>query len=322
MLTRRHLRIKVMQAIYAHESIEKESIGEGEKKMLKSFEQLFDLFVYQLSFLVEVFDLAEKKIEEGKNKLLPDRDDLDPNTKFIENRLVDKIRNNRDYINNYNRLKINWRHEHFDIVRKIYNDIRTDSGYQNYMDKKESSFKEDQKMLVYIVKEFISDCQSLMNIYEEQNIFWEEDYYAVNMMLIDFIESMKPNDDEFQKLPPVFKDLDDLGKSEDKQFAVDLYRSTVAQEDKYENVIASRAKNWEFERIAKIDVILLKMAIAELLNFYSIPIKVTMNEYIEISKYYSTPKSRVFINGILDKLIVEFKEEEKINKTGRGLIDN
>ncbi|MGM0613294.1 MAG: hypothetical protein ACQESM_07275, partial [Bacteroidota bacterium] len=149
MLTRRHLRIKVMQAIYAHESIEKESIGEGEKKMLKSFEQLFDLFVYQLSFLVEVFDLAEKKIEEGKNKLLPDRDDLDPNTKFIENRLVDKIRNNRDYINNYNRLKINWRHEHFDIVRKIYNDIRTDSGYQNYMDKKESSFKEDQKMLVY-----------------------------------------------------------------------------------------------------------------------------------------------------------------------------
>ncbi|MFW6019988.1 MAG: transcription antitermination protein NusB, partial [Bacteroidales bacterium] len=297
MLTRRHLRIKVMQAIYAHESIERESIGEGEKKMLKSFEQLFDLFVYQLSFLVEIFDFASKKIEEGRNKLLPSQEDLDPNMKFVENRLVDKIRNNKDYINNYNRLKINWRQEHYDIVRKVFNDIRTDGEYQNFMEKPESSFKEDQKMLVYIVKEFISDCQPLKNIYEEQNIFWEEDYYTVNMMLIDFIESIRANADEFQKLPAVFKDVDEHGKSEDRQFAVDLYRNTVAQGNKYEDVIASRAKNWEFDRIAKIDVILLKMAIAELLNFYSIPVKVTMNEYIEISKYYSTPKSRVFING-------------------------
>ena len=207
-------------------------------------------------------------------------------------------------------------------MRKIYNDIRTDGGYQSYMERPESSFKEDQKMLVYIVKEFISDCQSLKNIYEEYNIFWEEDYYAVNMMLIEFIEAIRVNDDEFQKLPPVFKDVDENGKSEDKQFAVDLFRKTVAQENKYEDVIAARAKNWEFERIAKIDVILLKMAIAELLNFYSIPVKVTMNEYIEISKYYSTPKSRVFINGILDKLIAEFKENNEINKSGRGLIDN
>ena len=322
MLTRRHLRIKVMQAIYAHQSIEVESAGEGEKKMIKSFDQIYDLFIYQLSFLVEIFDFAEKKIEEGRNKLLPSRGDLNPNVKFIENRLIAKIRNNRDYINNYNRLRINWRQEHYDIVRKMYNDILDDSGYQEFMENPNNSFKEDQKMLIYIIKEFISDFQPLKNIYEEQNIFWEEDYYAVNMMLIDFVESLKPKDDEYQKLPSVFKDEDESGKSEDKQFAIDLFRDTLSQGSEYEDVIAARAKNWEFERIAKIDVILLKMAIAELLNFYSIPVKVTMNEYIEISKYYSTPKSRMFINGILDKLIAEFKEEKKINKTGRGLIDN
>lgn len=315
------MRIKVMQAIYAHQSIEQEGIGEGEKKMIKSFDQLYDLFVYQLSFLVEIFDFAEQKIDEGKKKLLPSREDLDPDTKFIDNRIIAKIRDNRDYRNNYNRLRINWKDDS-DIVRKAYNLIREDEIYRSFMSKAKSSFQEDRSLLVKIVKEVISGFMPVKNIYEEQNIFWDEDFYAANMMLITAVESVMPKDDEFKKLPGVFKDVDEHGKSEDKQFAIDLFRKTAAHGDDFEELIASKARNWEFERIAKVDVILLKMAITELLEFPSIPVKVTMNEYIEISKYYSTPKSRIFINGILDNLISEFKADNKIKKTGRGLIDN
>ncbi|MFW6224311.1 MAG: transcription antitermination factor NusB [Bacteroidota bacterium] len=321
MLTRRHLRIKVMQAVYAHQSVGEETIGEGEKKMLKSFGQLHDLFVYQLSFLVEIFDFAEQKIEEGKNKLLPSREDLEPNTRFIDNRLIKKIRENRDYINNYNRLRINWK-EHTDVVRKAYNTIRESELYKKYMEGDRDSFQEDRKLLINLIKEFISDFQPLKQIYEEKSIFWDEDYYAASMMLLNAVEAVMPSDDEFVKLPAVFKDIDERGRSEDRQFAVDLFRKTVISGNKYDEVIAARARNWEFERIARVDVILLKMAITELLEFPSIPVKVTLNEYIEISKYYSTPKSRIFINGILDTLIAEMNAEGKIKKTGRGLIDN
>lgn len=310
-----------MQAIYAHHSIGKESLGEGEKKMIKSFDQLFDLFIYQLSFLVEIFDFAEQKIEEGKNKLLPTREDLEPNVLFIENRVIDKIRNNRDYRNNYQRLSINWK-EHSDILRKLYNEIRESNIYQDFMTKDKSSFQEDRELLIKIVKEFLSAFDPVKNLYEEKNIFWDEDFYAANMILINMLENVRPEDDEFTKLPSIFKDLDENGRSEDRQFAIDLFRKTVTGGDEFEDTIAARAKNWEFERIAKVDVILLKMGITEILNFPSIPVKVTLNEYIEISKYYSTPKSRVFINGILDNLIAEFKAEGKINKTGRGLINN
>lgn len=315
------MRIKVMQAIYAHHSIGKESLGEGEKKMVKSFDQLFDLFIFQLSFLVEIFDFAEQKIEEGKNKLLPTREDLEPNVLFIKNRVIEKIRNNRNFRNNYKRLSINWK-EHSDIVRKIYHQIRESKIYRDFMQKEKSSFQEDQELLIKIVKEFLSAFYPLKNLYEEKNIFWDEDFYASNMLLINMLESWRPEDDEFTQLPSVFKDLDENGKSEDRQFAIDLFRKTVASGDEFEETIATRAKNWEFDRIAKVDVILLKMGIIEILNFPSIPVKVTLNEYIEISKYYSTPKSRIFINGILDNLIAEFKAEGKINKTGRGLINN
>lgn len=321
MLTRRHLRIKVMQAIYAHRSIGNEPVEKGEKKMLQSFDQLYDLFIYQLSFLIEVFDFARQKIDEGKDKLLPSREDLEPNTKFVDNRVIKKIRNNRDYISNFNRLRINWA-DHKDLIRKLFFSIHESKLYRDYMDNSKSSFQEDRKFLVDVVKEFVSDYTALKNIYEEHNIFWDEDYYAANQLLINTIEAIMPGDDEFRKLPHIFKDIDEKGKSEDKQFAVDLFRKTLLKGDQYDDVIATKARNWEFERIAKVDVILLKMAITELLEFPSIPIKVTLNEYIEVSKYYSTPKSRVFINGILDNLIAEMQAEDKIKKTGRGLIGN
>lgn len=321
MLTRRHLRIKVMQAIYAHHSIGDEPIEKREKKMLRSFDQLYNLVFYQLSFLIEIFDFAKEKVDEGKNKLLPSQEDLEPNTKFINNRVIEKLRHNRDYVDNFNRLRINWS-EHKEVIRKLYWAIREHKIYRDYMTNSQSSFQEDRALVVNIVKEFISDYTSLKNIYEEESIFWDEDYYAANQMLINIIEGMSPEDDELKKLPHIFKDYDENGKSEDKQFAVDLFRKTLLQSNNYEDMITTKAQNWEFDRIAKVDLILLKMAIAELLEFPAIPVKVTMNEYIEVSKYYSTPKSRIFINGILDNLIAEMQADGKIKKTGRGLISS
>ncbi|MFO8088114.1 MAG: transcription antitermination factor NusB [Bacteroidales bacterium] len=321
MLTRRHLRIKVMQAVYAHLSVEGQSLGQGEKKMVQSFQQLFDLFIYQLSFLIEVFDFAELKIEEGKNKLLPTREDLDPNVLFIENRLIAKLRQNRDIKKHTERLRINWS-DHQEIVRKVFQEIKGGAIYQNFMAKKKSSFKEDRTLLLQLIKEYVADSEDLQYHYEEQNIFWDEDYFAANRLLINSIEGMMPDDDELTPLPGVFKDLDEDGKSEDRQFAIDLFRKTVLKGADFDDMIAGRAKNWEFERIAKVDIILIKMALVELLYFPSIPIKVTINEYVEISKYYSTPKSRIFINGILDNLVHEWMNEGKIQKIGRGLKEN
>ncbi|MFO8054096.1 MAG: transcription antitermination factor NusB [Bacteroidales bacterium] len=321
MLTRRHLRIKVMQAVYAHQSIGDEPLDSGERKMLRSFEQLYDLYICQLAFLVEIFDYAGQKAEEGKRKQLPSKEDLQADTRFTENKLIRYIRTNKAYLTHYNRLHINWR-EHYDLVRKAYQCFRNSSFYQDYIQKSQSTFYDERRLLVALIKECISDFDLLKYHYEEKNIFWDEDYYAATMMLLETIDNLSADEDESAPLPGVFKDENSAGNSEDREFAVELFRKTIRNFDDYKTKIAAKAKNWDFERIARVDMILLEMAMAELLNFPSIPVKVTMNEYIEISKYYSTPKSRVFINGVLDNIIAEYTKNNIIHKTGRGLKNN
>jgi N utilization substance protein B len=207
------------------------------------------------------------------------------------------------------------------MVRKFYNQLRETDVYSSYMVSAKPGFEADKKILLYIVEELFTDFELLQFYYEEKSIFFADDYHLVSHLLINFLRFFDKNFNENTPLPTIIKtDKDEV--NEDMIFVKELFRKTVYKSEDWDKIIAASTSNWELERIAVMDVLILRMALTELTEFNSIPVKVTLNEYIDISKYFSTPKSKVFVNGILDKLIVDFKQNGRIKKSGRGLLDN
>jgi len=320
MLSRRHLRIKALQALYAYFITQNLDFVVGEKNMLKSTEKIYGLVAYQLSFLTELIKFAAMRSEEAKKKYFPTEEELNPNLKFLENSLIRQLSENRDFQRKANAYKINWIDEQ-EMVRKIFNEIRDSKTYKRYMTSGISSFTEDRNFILRIFKAFVAPSESLESFYEEMDIYWADDLDVANTLVLKIISGFKDNQDEFEPLPDLFSVEGKDDPEEDKKFLLQLYRKTIVKSKEFEKIIEEKASNWDLDRIALMDIILIKMALAEFMDFPSIPLKVTMNEYIELSKYYSTPKSRVFINGILDNLIIDLKKENKIIKTGRGLIE-
>ncbi len=319
MLSRRHLRIKVLQAVYAFFQSDNGDLPKGEKQLLISIEKIRELYIHQISFLIEIRDFALKRSEENKKKFFPTDDDLNPNMRFVENKALIQLEDNREFRKFRDKLRVNWSNEP-EMVRKAYLAVKDSAYYKKYMDQKESSYVLDQDMLVKIVKKTLSGYDLLENYYEDKSVYWAFDaYHIANLLLMKLLKSMEEADDEYTALPELLKSNED--EEEDKVFVINLFRKTILNSEKYEELIDEKAKNWELDRIAMMDRILIKMALAEILAFPSIPVKVTLNEYIEISKYYSSSKSKVFINGILDKLIADLKEKKLIKKTGRGLLE-
>lgn len=311
-----------MQALYAFFQSGDDRIDKAEKQMMLNTDRIYDLFIYQLSVLVEITEIARKNIETGKQKYFPTEEEKNPCTRFAENRIAAAIENNNAYRRYFEALKINWSEEQ-ELFRKLFHQIRETDEYKSYMQSEKNNFEEDRKFMITLFRDFIADSQELQQFYEEKNIFWVDDYDIVSYMIIKTLNGFTAKMDEYTPLPDLFikpgeSEDDEL---EDKAFMKDLFRKTIVNADKYDVLIAAKAENWEIERIALMDTILIRMALCELLSFPSIPVKVTLNEYIEISKMYSSAKSKVFINGILDKLISQLKEEKKVRKTGRGLME-
>lgn len=319
MLSRRLLRVKVLQALYAHFVSQNDRIDSGERQLFVSIEKLFDLFIYQFSLLVEVVDFARLRMEEAKTKFLPTPEELNPNTRFTDNRFIAQLAQNRDYRRQVDLLKINWLEED-DLIRKLNNQIRESEDLAKFL-LQEDSYEADKDILIKIFHNIICQSEVLKSIYEEKCIYWADDFDTITVLVQKTIKEIPKGWDEFQLLPRIIGSDNEKDKNEDREFVKALYRKTIINSSEYDEIIARKADNWDFERIALMDIILLKMAIAELLEFPSIPVKVTLNEYIELSKNYSTPKSKVFINGILDNLISEFKAAKRIKKTGRGLME-
>jgi len=318
MLSRRHLRIRVLQAVYAFFQNGNTELSKGEKQLLTSVEKIHELFVYQLSFLIEIRDFAENRIVESKKKFFPTEEDLDPNMRFVENRVLKQIEENREFRRLHDKLKINWSEEG-STVRNAYLSVKKSGFYEKYMNNAEDSYETDSDFLVRIVKKVFSSEELLEYYYESRSVFWAFDaYHTANLLVMKFLKSMSLQDDAETPLPEI---IDNDEGQEDRQFMLTLFRKTILHSDEYAGMIDEKARNWELDRIALMDTILIKMALAELMEFPSIPVKVTLNEYIDISKYYSSAKSKVFINGILDKLIVDLKEKKMIKKTGRGLLE-
>jgi N utilization substance protein B len=309
-----------MQAIYAFQQEGPESISAGEKQLMVSLDKLYELYIYQLSLIIELSDFARRRIEENRLKQLPTLQDIDPNLRFVQNRFISQLENNRDYLKRNAAYKINWVDDE-EMIRKFYNLMREDEAYILYMNKDKVSYLDDKQVVVMVLLRLFSESDHLRSLFDEKSIYWTEDFDTAIMMVDKTIKGFKENADQYTSLPTLLKDENHTEGSEDMQFVKHLYRKTLINSSELNTVISERASNWDLERIAIMDTILIKMAITELIEFPSIPIKVTLNEYIELSKEYSSPKSKVFINGLLDKLITEYKEKGIISKSGRGLME-
>ncbi len=319
MLNRRFLRIKVLQALYAYIESGETNINNGIKNLLESIGKLYELFIWQLSFLVETKRFAENKITENKHKYIPTYEDLHPNMKYVNNRLLNVIEDNVDFKKHEAALKINWADDHQDVVKKYYTMMKDTPEYKKYMADKTDNFASDKKFIVTMISEYFADLDVLQDFYEDKSIYFCDDYHLVSSMLIEFFTKMK-NFDVNTKLPEIYK-TENVEANADEDFIQELFRETINHYEEFGKLIADNTNNWEKERICLMDMIILKMALTEFVCFPFIPVKVTMNEYIEISKYFSTPKSKIFVNGILDKLAKKLTDAGKIEKKGLGLLE-
>ena len=313
------MRIKVLQALYAYIESGETNVNNGIKNLLESIDKLYELFIWQLSFLVETKRFAENKITENKHKYIPTYDDLHPNMKYVNNRLLNVIEDNIDFKKHEAALKINWADDHQDVVKKYYTMMKDTPEYKKYMADKTDNFANDRKFIVTMVTNYFADLDVLQDFYEDKSIYFCDDYHLVSSMLIEFFSKMK-NFDANSKLPEIYK-TENVEANADEKFIQDLFRETLKHNEEFGKLIADNTNNWEKERICLMDMIILKMALTEFVCFPFIPVKVTMNEYIEISKYFSTPKSKIFVNGILDKLAKKLTESGAIDKKGLGLLD-
>lgn len=315
MLNRRHLRIKILQAIYAFTQSDDGNLSRGEKELMFSISKMYEMYIYLLLICDELLASAEGIIADGKKKRLPSEEDLNPNTKFIDNKLLHLLRENRMLNRKADTLKLGWTTER-EMVKKLFKDLRKTEEYQAYMANPERSFAEDREVVIRLFKRHIINHEPLQFFFEERSIFWIDDLDLAASMAIKTLKSFSEDSDSGQELLPLYKDEED-----ELDFVKTLFRKSIVQSDENMGMIKEHTQNWEIERIAMMDIILMKMALTEVREFSHIPVKVTLNEYIEISKFYSTPKSNGFINGILDKLFTELKDAGKIKKVGRGLIN-
>lgn len=315
MLNRRHLRIKVLQILYAFFQSDETDVMKAQNELLLSVERMYDLYLYLLLTLPEVKSAAVTKIEERKRKLRPTEEDLNPNLKLVENKLIQQIEDSSEMRRLSEKRKVNWMGvENQEIFRKMFLQILESETYFEFMKNGVEGYEEDKAFAVQLFKIDIANSTYLYNYFEEKSIFWMDDIDLCCSMALKSLKAAKENE-EFDVLP-LYKENDD-----EKEFIVNLIRKTIEFDKENEDLIMKLADNWELDRIAKMDMLLLKMGITELQVCSSIPTKVTLNEYIEISKFYSTPKSNLFVNGILDKAIAQLTRDKKIQKIGRGLMN-
>ena len=311
MLSRRLLRIKVIKALFAHLKSGADNMMASEKNLMASVDKAYDLYNLMLTLPVEIARYAEHRQELARQKKLPTYEDLNPNTKFVDNSVI-RIIANTDAVNDYTAArKLNWS-LYPELIRTLYAQLTESDYYKSYMQRSERSFADDRQLVEDFFKS-LQECEALDTVLEEMSILWDDDLGYILMMILRTLSNLRPTHTEL-KVAPKFK------SEEDPQFVKTLFEKTLVNFGEYQRYIEKFTANWDIERIVFMDNLIIGTAMAELLKFPSIPVKVTLDEYIEISKYYSTPGSSVFINGVLDKIVESLTAEGRIKKAGRGLI--
>ena len=312
MLNRRHIRVKVMQSIYALHQSQSGNLEQEEKFLFHSLENIQDLYLVMISTLTELKKMEEMFLHKSSLKHLSTPEERNPNKKFINNQVIHLLEESSHLnISIENRKIDNWQ-THDDYIQLLLKAIKESDLYAKYMSNRTNNFEEDKQFVLDIFSEIIVPNEKLYDYLEDNKLTWVDDIPLVNTEIIKQLKTIKPETEV--RMPRLYKDADD------KEFAKNLFRKTVLNEKELAKNYTDKTPNWDAERIAEMDTIILKMAICEFLRFPSIPVKVTINEYLEIAKEYSTPKSSIFINGILDNLVKEFQNNNTLLKTGRGLM--
>jgi N utilization substance protein B len=303
-----------MQIIYAMHQSGSEDLEKEEKFLFSSMESIQDLYLIMISALIEIRKKEELFLDKASKKHLATPQDLKPNRKFIDNKVLQFLEaNNSISIALENRKIDNW-NQNDDLIIIMLEDIKKSKIYQTYLSDEKNSFEADKKFVVDIFTELIATNDKLYDYLEDYKLTWVDDIPLVNTFLLKQFKNIEEHNEQSFKVLPLYKDV------EDKDFGRDLFRKTVLNEKELAKEYIDRTPNWDPDRISEVDTIMLKMAICEFLRFPSIPIKVTINEYLEIAKEYATPKSSIFINGVLDNLVKDLQKTDKLNKTGRGLM--
>lgn len=315
MTSRRLIRIKVLQLLYSYVKNDNVSLAEIERDLLKSIEKSTDLYFQILLLFTDIRHKAFRKIDAARNRHFVSEADLNPNTRFIDNPLFAALENNKKFQNYLRNHPLSW-NDTPEVINKIYNEIQESQLYQLYMHKSSVAFEDHKFLLLKIFAEIITQNELFFQTLEDKSIYWNDDYELVFGMVYKTLKSIRENTTEDDDIfHPIYN------SSEDIDFARTLLRKTILDYEENIKTIDKYTYNWEIERISDMDKLIMAAAIAELKYFPSIPVKVTLDEFIEISKSYSSPKSGAFINGILDKVVSQLKDNDQLHKSGRGLMD-
>ena len=315
MISRRIIRTKVLQILYAHVSSPEKTIIQSESELHFSIRKTYDLYHLLFAILGELTDFASERIESRKMKNLPTEDDLNPNLRFINNRLIIRLKSDKSLNDYLKGNKLTWSN-YPDLIRGIYNTLIESELYNEYINSSVDDFQNDRRFCEDFFSNILVNSDIMLNELEEQSIYWNDDLDFTISMVIKTIKKFKSQDDKNQYLMSLYKD------EEDQEFTTKLFRNAIMNNTENRRIIENYTKNWDVDRVAIMDILIMQLALTELIEFPSIPIKVTLNEYIELAKYYSTHKSSTFINGVLDRITKDFREEGKIVKAGRGLLES
>jgi len=313
MISRRLLRIKALMALYAFNRREDENLAQAETELMFSIGKSYDLYHYLLLLVIELADIANEKIDQALMKRMPSHADLNPKRKFIDNRVITQLRKNIEFKNYISSKKLSWINNSH-IPRLLYNKMIVWEAYEEYMQADNDNYISDKKYIIRLITELFLNSEDLNSNLEEQSIYWNDDMEYISSMVEKTLKKFKSDSGEKTQLMPLFKN------AEDEEFVKILFRKAIVHKDKCSELIDKNTTNWEVDRIALMDILVMQLAITEILEFPEIPVKVTLNEYIEIAKYYCTSKSSTFVNGILDNIVKEIRDGGLFNKFGRGLV--
>ena len=319
MISRRQLRIKTLQTLYAYYNKEDGQVSKAEKELLYSINKAHDLYHSIFILFIDIANYSESRIELALKKHMPSDEDLQPNTRFIDSNLIEQFRNCEQLTRYVEIKKISWAN-YPELIKDIYQEISEYDRFIEFMHADSVSFSDEIKLFTHLLTDVIYPNESLEQVLEEQSIYWSDDLEYMISMVIKTLKRFREDGQQKNPLLDLFKNPDNRKEPEDKVFAIELLRKSIANREEYTGYIRTNTKNLDLERIALMDILIMQMAIAEFIGFESIPTKVTLNEYLDISKIYSTSKSNLFINGVLDKIASQLKENNKIKKAGRGLI--
>lgn len=315
MLNRRHLRVKVLQTLYAYSLSDDKQVRDFQKALFKNVEEVNEMYIWTLNLLDEVAEYVVLDAESRAAKFLPTEKDKMLTTKLNTNTFIESLRQNRNYLELVKKYDVSWGFDP-EIVRSIFAQLKDSEAYLEYLALEDRSIHAEKDIVKYIFKKIILKSVDIEQVFEEKFINWTVDKEVLQAMIAKTFKNFSSENPSSNKLADLTPNW-----SEDEEFIEELLKTSIKYSDEYQELIAAKTKNWEADRIALMDILLMRMAISEMINFPSIPVKVSINEYIELSKTFSTLKSNTFINGILDKILADLTKQGRIRKAGRGLKD-